>query len=139
MGDNVIDDAQVIFEIGEGDFVAGGDTGKVILNSVTLTIERSVNGHSGIGNEANVAAGYGTRSANMDTEEQMNQAAAEMLEDLYVNDRSPKEISVTAGDVLETRAGKFDWDNLEVNIEDDGGATVSMSGLIRGLEVEANP
>lgn len=137
MGDNVIDDAQVIFEI--GDYQAGGDTGKVILNSVTLTIERPTNGYSGIGNEAEIAVGYGTRSASLDHEEMLNQEAAELLADLYENDRSPSEIAILAGDILDARATKFDWNNLEINIEDDGDATVSMSGKIRGLDIEENP
>lgn len=137
MGDNVIDDAQVIFEIAE--FQAGGDTGKVILNSVTLTVDRPTNGYSGIGNEGEVAVGYGTRSASLDHEEMLNQEAAELLAELYNNDRSPAEITILAGEILDTRATKFDWNNLEVNIEDDGDATVSMSGKVRGLDIEANP
>lgn len=137
MGDNVIDDAQVIFEIAE--FQAGGDTGKVILNSVTLTVDRPTNGYSGIGNEGEIAVGYGTRSASLDHEEMLNQEAAELLAELYNNDRSPAEITILAGEILDTRATKFDWNNLEVNIEDDGDATVSMSGKVRGLDIEANP
>lgn len=137
MGDNVIDDAQVIFEI--ADWQAGGDIGKVILNSVTLTVDRPTNGYSGIGNEGEVAVGYGTRSASLDHEEMLNQEAAELLSELYQNDRSPVEIAVLAGDILDARATKFDWNNLEVNIEDDGDATVSISGKVRGLDIEANP
>lgn len=136
MGDNVIDDAQVIFELDE---YQAGDTGKIILQSVTLTIERPTNGYSGIGNEGEVAVGYGTRSASLSHEEVLNQRAAEMLADLYNNDRSPKEVSVIAGDVLDTRATKFDWNNLELNSEDDGDTTVSIDGKIRGLDIEANP
>lgn len=137
MGDNVIDDAQVIFEVDE--YQAGGDVGKIILNSVTIRVDRPVNGHSGIGNEGNVAAGYGTRSGEMDTEEQLNQEAAELLSDMYNNSRTPSEVAVLAGDILDVRAAKFDWDNLEVDIQDDGGATVSMSGMLRGLDIEDNP
>jgi hypothetical protein len=153
MGDNVIDDAQVIFEVesitagaaAEGieasdadPYQAGGDVGKVILNSVTLTIDRPTNGHSGIGNEGHIAVGYGTREATMDHEEQLNERAAEMLADLYNNDRSPRGITILAGDVLDASGSKFDWNNLEVNIEDDGGATVSISGLIRGLKMDTD-
>lgn len=137
MGDNVIDDAQVIFEIAE--YQAGGDTGKVILNSVTLTVDRPTNGYSGIGNEGETAVGYGTRSASLDHEEMLNQEAAELLAELYNNDRSPAEITILAGEILDTRATKFDWNNLELNIEDDGDATISISGKVRGLDIEANP
>lgn len=137
MGDGVIDDAQVIFEI--DDYQAGGDVGKVILTSVTVTVDRPTNGYSGIGNPDEVAVGYGTLSASMSAEEVINQAAAEMLEDLYNNNRTPKEVSVLAGDILDTRATKFDWNSLEVNYEDDGDATISIDGKLRGLDVEANP
>lgn len=136
MGDNVIDDAQVIFEL---DNYEGGEPGKLILNSVTLTVERPTNGYSGLGNEGETAVGYGTRSASMSHETVLNQEAAEMLADLYQNDRSPKEVSVLAGPVLDARATKFDWNNLELSAEDDGDVTVSVDGKIRGLEIEANP
>lgn len=137
MGDGVIDDAQVIFEL--DNWQAGGETGKIIMSSVTITLERPTNGYSGIGNEGEVAVGYGTRSGSMSTEQMINQEAAEMLDELYTNDRSPKEVSVIAGEVLDTRAAKFDWNNLEINYEDDGDATISIEGKIRGIQVEANP
>lgn len=141
MGDNVIDGAQVVFELSgsEGDHQAGGSEGLIILNSVTLTFERPTNGYSGLGNEAEVAVGYGPRSASMSHEQMVNQDAAEMLEDLWQNDRTPAEVSVVAGDVLDTRASKMDWNNLEVNYEDDGDATISIDAKLRGVEIEANP
>ncbi|TKX83420.1 hypothetical protein EXE43_24340, partial [Halorubrum sp. SS5] len=96
MGDNVIDDAQVIFELETDNdtFGAGGQEGLVILNSVTLSVSRDTNGYSGLGNEGEVAVGYGTKTASMDTEQMVNQEAAELLEDLYQNDRTPNEVSV---------------------------------------------
>lgn len=141
MGDNVIDDAQVIFEQSTDDdeFVGGGDTGLVILNSVTLTIERPTNGYSGLGNEGEVAVGYGTETASMDHEEMINERAAEMLDELYNNARTPTEVSVIAGDVLDASAAKFDWNELEISAEDDGDQMISVSGKIRGLDIEANP
>lgn len=135
MGNNVIDDAQVVFEI--GDYNAGGDGGKVILNSVTLTIERPTNGYSGIGNEGEVAVGYGTRSASLSHEQVLNEEAAKMLEDLYENDRSAKGISIIAGGALTVEGAKFDWNNLELSIEDDGDATVSIDGKVRGVVMSA--
>lgn len=134
MGDNVIDDAQIIFEI--ADSQAGGEGGKLILSSVTLTVDRPTNGYSGIGNEGEVAVGYGTRSASLDHEEILNREAARLLEELYQNDRSPKEMTILAGDVLRAEAAKFDWNNLELNAEDDGDVTVSISGKVRGLNIE---
>lgn len=131
MGDNVIDDAQVVFEI--GGHSAGGDEGKIILNSVTLTIERPTNGYSGIGNEGEVAVGYGTRSASLSHEQMVNQEAGEILKDLYQNDRSPVGVSIIAGDAFTAEAAKFDWNNLEINFEDDGDATISIDGKVRGL------
>lgn len=140
MGDNIIDDGQVIFELsGSEDYKAGGDVGKIILNSVTITIERPTDGFSGLGNEEEVGVTYGPKTASMDHEQMINQRAAEMLEDLYRNDRSPKEVSVVAGDVLDTRASKMDWNNLEINYEDEGEATISISAKLRGVEIEANP
>lgn len=141
MGDNVIDDAQVIFEVSSesDDYAAGSDTGVVILNNVTLTVSRDTNGYSGIGNEAETAVGYGTRSASMDHEEMLNQRAAEMLADLYDNSRTPTEVSIIAGDVLEATAAKFDWNELEVAFEDDGDQMVSVTGKVRGLDIQANP
>jgi len=131
MGDNVIDDAQVVFEVANY-----GTRGKIILNSVTLTIERDTNGYSGIGNEGEVAVGYGARSASLSHEQMLNEEAGEMLRDLYENDRSPKGVSILAGDALTAEAAKFDWNNLELNIEDDGDTTVSIDGKIRGLEMD---
>jgi hypothetical protein len=141
MGDNVIDDAQVIFEqeTDDGSYSAGGQTGKVILNSVTLTIERPTNGYSGLGNEGEVAVGYGTRSAAMDHEEMLNEEAASLLADLYNNARTPTEVSIIAGDVLDASAAKFDWNELELSHEDDGDQMVSISGKVRGLDIESNP
>jgi len=137
MGNNVIDDAQVIFEV--GGYQAGGQAGKIILNSVTLSGDRPTNPESGIGNEVNTAVGYGTRSANLSYEGALNREAAEMLEDLWRNDRSPKEISVVAGGVLDTRAAKMDWNSFEVSHEDDSNSTVSVEALLRGVDIEANP
>ena len=139
MGDNVIDDAQIIFEVSteDNDFSAGSQEGLVILNSVTLSVERPTNGYSGIGNEGEVAVGYGTRSASMDTEQMLNEESAQMLADLYENDRSPAGVSVIAGDVLDASAAKFDWNELELGLEDDGDQQVSIAGKIRGLDIEA--
>ena len=139
MGDNVIDDAQVIFELStdDEDFGAGGQEGLVILNSVTLNIERPTNGYSGLGNEGEVAVGYGTITASMDTEQMINQEAAELLEDLYNNARTPAEVSVIADEVLDASASKFDWNELELGFEDDGDQQVSISGKIRGLDIDA--
>lgn len=134
MGDNVIDDAQVVFEV--ADYTAGGDSGKIILSSVTLTIERPTNGYSGIGNKGEVAVGYGTRSASLSHEQMVNEEAAQMLKDLYQNARSPKGITILAGDVLTVESPKFDWNNLEVNFEDDGDATISIDGKVRGVSME---
>lgn len=141
MGDNVIDDAQVIFEIStdDADFTAGGDTGKIILDSVTITIDRETRGYSGIGNEAETGVGYGTRSASMSTTTHLNQAAAEALDSLYNNARTPQEVSVLAGDVIDSRASKMDWNSLEVDVQDDGDVTASIDAKLRGLEIEANP
>lgn len=144
MGDGVIDDAQVVFELGaDGQYAAGTDSAKLILSSVTLTVDRPTTGHSGIGNEGEVAVGYGTRSASMSTEQVTNREAAAMLVDLYQTGRSPKEVDViaTGGEndnevVLATRATKFDWNNLEVNYEDNGDATISIDGKIRGLTMD---
>lgn len=140
MGDNVIDDAQVIFEheTEGGDFAAGGDTGKVILNNVTLTIERPTNGYSGLGNEGETAVGYGILSASMDHEQMVNEESARMLASLYNNARNSTEVSVIAGDVLEANAAKFDWNELEAAFEDDGDQTISVSGKVRGLDIDAN-
>jgi len=135
MGDNVIDDAQVIFEI--DDFTGGGDTGRLIIQSVTITVDRPTNGYSGIGNETEVAVGYGTLSASMDAETVVNERAAAVLEDLYRNDRSPKEVSLILGEAADVRASEFDWNELEVSVEDDGDTMVSMSGKLRGLDTEA--
>jgi hypothetical protein len=145
MGDGVIDDAQVIFELGpNGEYSAGNDTAKLILSSVQLTVDRPTNGYSGIGNETEVAVGYGTLSASMSTEQMVNREAAGMLVDLYENARTPQEVDVVATDtdaqgdsivVLATSATKFDWNNLEVNYEDDGDATISVDGKIRGLSM----
>jgi len=135
MGDNVIDDAQVIFEI--DDFTGGGDTGRLIIQSVTITVDRPTNGYSGIGNETEVAVGYGTLSASMDAETVVNERAAAVLEDLYRNDRSPKEVSLILGEAADVRASEFDWNELEVSVEDDGDTMVSMSGKLRGLDAEA--
>jgi len=135
MGDNVIDDAQIIFEVAES--TAGGTSGKLILNSVTLTVDRPTNGYSGIGNDTEVAVGYGTLSASLDHEQVLNEEAAALLERLYRFDRSPKEMTILAGDVLEARATKFDWNNLEVSAEDDGDVMVSVSGKVRGLDIDA--
>jgi len=139
MGDNVIDDAQVIFEheTGGGNFSAGGDTGKVILNNVTLTIERPTNGYSGLGNEGETAVGYGIRSASMDHEQMVNEDSASMLAALYNNARESTAVSVIAGDALEATAAKFDWNELEASFEDDGDQTISVSGKVRGLDIEA--
>jgi hypothetical protein len=141
MGDKIVDDAQIVFEIetADGTHTAGGDSGKVILNDVTLTVDRPTNGYSGLGNEGEVAVGYGIQTASMDTEQMLNQSAAELLAELYNNSRSPAGISVIAEDVIEARATKFDWNNLEMGLEDDGDQTVSISGKIRGLDIEANP
>jgi len=141
MGDGVIDDAQVVFEVetSDGEYGAGTTTGKIILNNVELSAERPTNGKSGIGNEGEVAVAYGTRSASMDTETELNRASAELLEDLWVNDRSPNEVSVIADDVLDTRATKFDWNDFSVTHEDDSSSTVSLAGKLRGLDIEANP
>lgn len=144
MGDGVIDDAQVIFELGEqGEYAAGTDSAKLVLSSVTLTVDRPTNGYSGIGNETEVAVGYGTLSASMSTEQIINREAAAMLVDLYQTNRSPKEIDVVATGgvdddevVLATRATKFDWNNLEVSYEDDGDATISIDGKLRGLTMD---
>jgi len=135
MGDNVIDDAQVIFEI--DDFTAGGDTGRLIIQSATVTVDRPTNGYSGIGNETEVAVGFGTLSASMDAETVVNERAADLLEDLYRNDRSPKEVSLVLGEAADVRASKFDWNELEVSVEDDGDTMVSMSGKLRGLDADA--
>lgn len=132
MGDNVIDDAQVIFEV--AGYQGGGDTGKVIFESVTLTMSRDTRGYSGIGNEAETAVGYGTRTASIDHEQDLNQEAADMLKDLWNNDRSPKEISIIAEDTIDAHAAKFDWNELELDVQDDGDVTTSVSGKVRGLE-----
>lgn len=139
MGDNVIDDAQVIFDMSTegGDFGAGGQEGLIILNSVTLSVSRDTNGYSGLGNEGEVAVGYGTKTASMDTEQMLNKQAAQLLADLYQNDRSPAEVSVIADEVLDASASKFDWNELELGFEDDGDQQVSISGKIRGLDIEA--
>lgn len=141
MGENVIDDAQVLFEVetSESEYAAGGQEGLVILNSVTLTIERPTNGYSGLGNEGEVAVGYGTLTASMDTEQMLNKEAAEILSDLYNNARQSAEVSVIAGDVLDASAGSFDWNELELGLENDGDQQVSISGKIRGLDIEADP
>lgn len=141
MGDNVIDDAQVIFEhdIDGEEYVAGGQTGRVIVESVTLTLERPTNGYSGLGNEGEVAVGYGTRTVSMDFEEMLNQRAAEMLEAMYENQRSPTEVSILAGDVLDVSGAKFDWNELELGLENDGDQVVSVTGKVRGIDIEANP
>jgi len=137
MGDNVVDDAQVIFEHAspEEDYKAGGATGKVILNSVTLTIERPTNGYSGIGNEGEIAVGYGTLTASLDHEEMLNERAADLLKDLYNNARTSTEASIIAGDVLDASAALFDWNELELSSEDDGDQMISVSGKVRGLEM----
>jgi len=139
MGQNVIDDAQVVFSIesesGDKSWGAGTEEAKIILSSVTLTIDRPTNGYSGIGNEGEIAVGYGTRSASMSHEQIVNEEAGKLLADLYQNDRSPKSVSVTAGDVLEIGAAKFDWNSLEVSFEDDGDATVSIDGKIREVDI----
>lgn len=137
MGDQVIDDAQVIFEIDQ--WQAGGDTGKLILDNVTLTVDRPTRGYSGIGNEAEVAVGYGTRSASLSHDAQMNREAAELLVELYENDRAPKEVSIIAGDVLDASAAKFDWNGLEADFQDDGDSTVSIDGKVRGLDMDNTP
>jgi hypothetical protein len=137
MGDNVIDDAQVIMEI--GGYQAGGTEGKIILNSVTISGEQSTNGESGIGNEGETAVGYGTKMASLSYDGALNRSAAEMLQDLWRNNRTPKEVSVLAGDVLDARAAKFDWNSLEVNHENDSNSEVSIEGKLRGVDFEANP
>lgn len=141
MGDNVIDDAQVIFEhsIDGDDYAGGGDTGLIILENVTLTTERPTNGYSGLGNEGETAVGYGTLVHSMDHEQMLNEEAAEMLEDLYNNAREPSEVSIIAGDALDMSVAKFDWNELETSYENDGDQMVSVSGKVRGLDVEANP
>ena len=140
MGDNFIDDAQVIFEhsTAAGDaYGAGGDTGKVILNNVTLTVERPTNGYSGLGNEGETAVGYGVQSASLDHEQMVNAESAELLADLYQNARSSTEVSVVAGDVLDASVASFDWNELEASFEDDGDQTISISGKVRGLDIVA--
>ncbi len=72
----------------------------------------------------------------MDTEQMLNTEAAELLADLYNNDRTPAEVSVIADEVLDATAAKFDWDELELGFEDDGDQQVSISGKIRGLDIE---
>lgn len=137
MGDGVIDDAQVTFEV--AGYQAGGESGRIILDSVTISGERSTNGESGIGNETETAVGYGTKMASMSYEGALNRRAAEMLEDMWQNAREPKEVSVVAGDVLDTRAAKMDWNSFEVNHEDDSNSTVSLEAKLRGVDIEANP
>lgn len=141
MGDNVIDDAQVRFrfETNDGEYGAGGTTGQIILNTVEISAERPTNGKSGIGNEGEVGVSYGTRTVSLDTEEELNREAAELLEDLWMNDRTPNEVSVIAADVLDTRGSKFDWNEFSVTHEDDSSSTVSFAGKLRGVDIEANP
>jgi len=141
MGDGVIDDAQVQFTIDteDGEFGAGGTTGQIILNNVEIQVQRSVDGKSGLGNAEEVAASYGTIAASLDTEAELESEAAELLETLWVNDRTPTEVSVIAGDTLDTRAAKFDWDEFTVTHEDDSSSTVSLSGVLRGVDIDSTP
>jgi len=136
----VLNDAQVIFEVSteDDDYKAGGQTGVVIINSVTLTISRDVTEYSGLGNDQMVAHSTGPESASMDTEAVLSERSAEMLDDVY-NSEGPSEVSVIHGDVLDTSAAQFIWDELEVSNEDEGDQMVSMSGVVQGLDIEANP
>lgn len=140
MVNDIIDDAQVIFEQSvDGDnFAAGGESGLVILNSVSLAIERSVDGYSGLGNNEEVATSKGTKKASMDHESMLNKRSAEMLATLY-NNNGDSEVSVIAGDVLDASAATFVWENLDLDLENDGDQMVSVSGKILGLDIEANP
>jgi len=140
MGRNALDDADVLFEIstdGE-DYKGGGQTGIVVFNSVSLSVERTVNEYSGLGNDGMVAHSEGPESASMDTEAILNERSAQMLDDVYNGDGGV-EVSVIHGDVLDTSSPRFIWEELEISNEDEGDQMVSISGVIQGLDIESNP
>jgi hypothetical protein len=62
-----------------------------------------------------------------------------MLDSLYNNSDDTAEVSVIHGDVLDTSAAEFVWDELEISNEDQGDQLISVSGVVQGLNIEANP
>jgi len=136
----VLDDAQVIFEVStaDDDYKGGGETGVVVVESVTLTVSRDVTEYSGLGNAEMVAHSTGPESASLDSEVVLAERSAQMLDDVY-NNPEPTEVSVLHGDVLDTSAAQFIWDELEISNEDQGDQMVSMSGVIQGLDIQSNP
>lgn len=124
MGDNIIDDGDLIVKLG-GE-MAGGETGQLVINDVSLTIERDNDPKHGIGNKDPVGMGYGNKTYSLSSESVVETAIADIVTDMYLNDQSPKEAVLRSDGALEASIGKIDWNSIEKSASDDGEVTLSI-------------
>lgn len=133
MGIDVIEEGQLKVRVGSE--TAGGNSGQVVMNDVTLSASRDNTDYSGIGNDTVTAKKFGTPNYEFDTEQILNKAAAQMLHDVVTGVEKETEFLVN-GEVIEFRAGECDWSDWEFNASDDGDVTVSISGELRDVQTE---
>jgi hypothetical protein len=151
MGDNIIDDGDLVITFGRTarqndgslntaikDKQAGGETGQLIITDVSLTMERDNTNYHGIGNKDPTAMGYGNKTYTLSSESIVNDAIADVVVTWYKNDQTPQDAVLRADGTLEAVIEKVDWNSVDKSATDDGDVTLSIDADARGVTLNKN-
>lgn len=137
MGDEIIDDGDLIFNYdgvtSSGE--AADESGQLILESVSLTVERDNDPKHGISNKEPQAMSYGNKTYTLSFEGHVNEAIADVVVAMYLDDQTPRDADLRSEGAMEATIGKIDWNSVEKSGSDDGDVTLSVDADCRNVDL----
>lgn len=133
MGENIIDDGDLVFTL--GDKSGGDETGQLIISDVSLTISRDNDPTHGIGNKEPQGIKYGNKTYELSKESHENEAVADLVAEMYNNDTNPTDAALRSEGGMDAEIGVVVWNEVSKEASDGGDVLLSIDADCREVEL----
>ncbi len=131
---NTIEDGDLIVELGGSS--AGGSSGTLVLNDVSLSLSSSNTMHIGVGNKEPVDHSQGNREYTFDTEGVMSRELYDEVKSIYESGTASSAALLDEDDNINADIGKLVWSEVELSASDGDNPTVSLSAACYDVELK---